>query len=130
MAGMSVDVGELLALARDISGAGGRVTREARQSVSKGALNVKNQLRKDMSASRSFKGVTPGIDYEMSGNDHFSEARIGPRKGKPGSLANIAYFGSSRGGGTVRDPKFALEEEAPRFFDAVEALAAKAVLGD
>ena len=41
-------------------------------------------------------------------------AEIGPKKGSPGSLANIAYFGASRGGGgQVPDPEGALLAELP-----------------
>ena len=48
---------------------------------------------------------------------------VGPRKGKPGSIANIAYFGGANGGGgTVPDPRGALEAEAPRFEKALTDL--------
>lgn len=131
MDGMSIDTTEIVALARDIAGAAGRVTGEHRKVVSKGALNVKNVMRKDMAASRHFKGITRSIGYDMSGDNSFSEAQIGPSSepGSPGNLANIAYFGGSRGGGTVRDPRGALEDEAPAFFKALEDLAVKSVLG-
>lgn len=124
MAGMSADMGEVFDLAKDIAGAGDRIVPEMRQSVSKGALNVKRVLQADMSASPSFKGVTPKLGYEMSGNASFAEATF-----RPGDLAHIAYEGASQGGGTVRNPQHALNEEAPRFFSAIEALAAKALLG-
>ena len=56
-------------------------------------------------------------------------AVIGPEKGAPGSLANVAYFGTSRGGGTVADPEDALQEEADAFVEHFAAMAEELALG-
>lgn len=129
--GMTVDASEIQALARDIDSASGRILPEMRKVVSKGALNVKNAMQKDLAASAHFRGIARSVNYDMAGNDHFSEAEIGPSSepGSPGNLANIAYFGGVRGGGTVRDPREPLEEEAESFFEHVERLAAESLLG-
>jgi hypothetical protein len=49
------------------------------------------------------------------------EAEIGPHSGpgQPGAIANVGYFGTSRGGGTVPDPQGALDAEAPRLESAI-----------
>lgn len=129
MVGMSIDASAVFALSRDIAAAVARVPAEGRQIVSKGALNVKKQQQAEMAASTHFKGIARSITYDLSGGAAFCEAQIGPKSGagSPGNLANIAYFGGSRGGGTVPDPRVALEAEAPGFFAAVEAMAAKAL---
>jgi hypothetical protein len=124
---VSIDASEVLALAKDIAGTQGRIVPEMRASVSRGALNVKKAMQADLAASRSFKGIASSVSYDLTGNNTFSQAEVGPsaESGSPGNLANIAYFGGSRGGGTVRDPAKPLEEEAPRFYEAIEALAGK-----
>lgn len=128
--GMTMDAGEIKALARDIDGAARRLTPETRKIVSKGALNIKNGMRRDMQASPSFSGVARSINYDLTDKVAVQEAEIGPsaEPGSPGNLANIAYFGGARGGGTVylTGP---LEREAESFFEHVERLAAESILG-
>src|SRR5690625_4906737 len=96
--------------------------------VKKGATNIKNDLVTQMRSSKHFKGVVGGISYDMV--DDF-EAEIGPTKGSPGSLANIAYFGASRrsGGATVEDPEAALARETPAFEEHMADIVEKAVFG-
>lgn len=104
-----------------LDAAGRKVSTEVRQVVSKGALNVKNTMKAD--AEGSYFTFSPTIGYDLKGNAGFSEAEVGPEKGGAGSLANIAYFGGAHGGGgTIRDPQQALNEEAPRFQSALEGL--------
>lgn len=86
---------------------------DARQVIKRGAVNVKRQLVSEMQTSPSFRGVASAISFDMEERAGSVEAVIGPTKGAPGSLANIAIFGTSRGGGTVPDPRGALDAEAP-----------------
>lgn len=86
---------------------------DARQVLSKAGVNIKRQLVAEMSASGSFGAVARSISYEIEDRAGSIELVAGPTKGSPGSLANIAYFGSSRGGGTVPDPRGALDAETP-----------------
>ena len=90
---------------------------EVKAVVERGALNIKKQLVAEMQRSPHFKGVARGISYDMRTVGGFGggaiEAEIGPESSGPGALANVAYFGTSRGGGTVPDPQGALEAEAP-----------------
>lgn len=118
-----IDTTELRQLVRDLRRAGAQALPAVRPCVAKGALNIKRDLQAEMSASQHFKGAARSISYEVLGNGFMSEARIGPKsgRGQAGALANIAYFGSSRGGGTVPDPQKALEREAPRFEAAILA---------
>ncbi len=119
MATISADTSELGTFAVDLTAAGSGIAKTVRPIVHKGANNIKNQLRAEMRASRHFRPVARAIDYSMHGGMVFGagviEAEIGPRKGSPGSLANVAIFGTSRGGGTVPDPQLALEAEIPNF---------------
>lgn len=118
--GMQIDVSEIRELIADFSQVPAQLARHARPVVSKGALNIKNQLRDEAKASRTL-GFDRFIDYDLV-DDGFG-AEIGPRKEARGSLANIAYFGGVYGGGgTVPDPRGALEAEAPRFMQELAKL--------
>lgn len=91
--------------------------------VSKGALKVKTSMRADMAASGHFAQAASRISYDTRAGAGWAEAEIGPAKGGPGDIANIAYFGGVHGGGgTVRDPQENLDEEAPFFEAALEKL--------
>ena len=89
-----------------------------RPVVSKGALNVKTAMQDDLKGSAYFKQVAPGISYETSDDKDGVEAVISPDADRraAANLANIAYFGGAHGGGgTVRDPQLAAEDEADAF---------------
>lgn len=126
MAGVSVDTSEVRAAVADLTSVDSRLRPDVAGVVKKGATNIKNDLVTEMQKSRHFKGVAPGISYDMV--DDF-DAEIGPTKGRPGSLANIAYFGTSRGGGTVEDPEQALQRELPAFEKHLGDIAEKVVFG-
>ena len=120
---MPADVSQLRNLTREMAAAPQKVQAGVRPVVSKGALNIKNEMQMDMAVSQHFRGITFSISYDTKMDAGGVEAEIGPDKGREGgALANIAYFGSSRGGGTVRDPSQALEEEGPRFEQALSKL--------
>lgn len=123
MARISVDTSEVRALVADMTGVDARLRPDVSSTVKKGATNIKNDLTTQMQKSRHFKGFAD-IGYDMT--DDF-EAEIGPNKPGPGAGANIAYFGTSRGGGTVEDPEEALDRELPAFEDALGDIAERAV---
>jgi hypothetical protein len=111
----SVDDSDLRRLVRDLSAAPLSVQRQVPGVISHAAVNIKKQMRAEMAASKHFKGVTPSITFDLV--DAGLGADIGPVTGPggvPGDLAFIAYFGTSRGGGTVPDPQGALDAEVPR----------------
>jgi hypothetical protein len=122
--GLAFEVAGLRELTADLHAAPARVAVGVRKVTSKGALNIKGQLRTEMGSSRSFKGITSTIAYDLIDDNDGITAEIGPsaEPGSPGNLANIAYFGGSRGGGTVPDPQLALDAEEPNFLAALEAL--------
>jgi hypothetical protein len=104
---------------------------EIGQVVSKGAVNVKNQIRKDFQGSRHFGSSKPGgivanVRYNRKILSNSAEAEIAPFVDQEGfgSLVGIALHGGSRGGGgTVPDPLIALLAEAPGFEQALLNLA-------
>lgn len=122
------DIRELDAFVNHLDGVPPAFMKEARKSAFFAGMQIKRQLRNEMGRSSYFKGVTPSIDFEDIQSLTEFGIVAGPRKGGmfPGDLANIAYFGGSRGGGgTVPDPKGALEEEAPKFMAALLDIAGR-----
>ena len=76
----------------------------------------------DVSASPHFKGMARSITYDPVNASGVIRREIGPDKGRRGgSLGNIYYFGTSRGGGTG-DIEKPLRTEEPRLLSAMQAL--------
>lgn len=89
---------------------------EVEKSIFKGSMNIKRQLQQEMGRSTHFGGLARSITFDIESNGDSILSEIGPESGRgnPGALANIAYFGASRGGGgRVPDPEGALDAELP-----------------
>ena len=115
---VSFDDSELRAFAAELGEVSQQAARKLRPVVSKGALNIKNEMQSDMQASRHFKQIARTISYDLE--DEGMTAVIGPNKHfRAARLANIAYFGVPRGGGGTVDIDRPLENEKPRFEKAV-----------
>lgn len=123
---MDFDAKELRTLAADLTRAGAKVLPEVEKVVFKGAMNVKAGMIAEAKSSRSFKGIAPSIDFDLTASANGVEAEIGPRHGpgEAGNLANIAYFGTSRGGGTV-DFEKPMNDERPKFEKAIAEVIAR-----
>lgn len=125
---VSVDVSELRRLAVDLDRSAADVAKGIQAVVAKGAVNLRQMMRDDMRESPSFAPIASAITFDLRVSGDGVEAEVGPRKGSPGSLANIAYFGGSNGGGGTVDIMGPLGEEAPRFEQALVDLIDGAVL--
>src|SRR5690625_321005 len=127
----SIDTSQLRELAADMRQVDSRVARWVRPVVERGAFNVKSDMQRAANESRHFR-IARAISYDMHdrgfGGVGEYAAEIGPVKGRPGSLANIAYFGGANGGGgTVEDPQAAADRELPNFMNALADLAEEMV---
>ena len=120
MSGIEIDTSEVRQVAADATRLPGELSRWLRPAVSKGALNIKRAMQADLKASGNagIRHVARSISYDLIDGDNTVEAEIGPDK-PSGALANIAYFGTSKGGGHTRDPIEALNEEAAAFEKAI-----------
>lgn len=120
---INIDTSELRGLVADLTDVPLKMRRNVVPVIKRGANEIRNDLSVQMAKSKHFKGFDD-ISYDIDGDGMGAE--IGPKKGKPGSGANLAYFGTSRGGGTVEDPIEALMREyenLEKFLqDAVEGL--------
>lgn len=105
---MDIDASELRNFATDLTNSSKEVKEQVRKVFFKSAKNIKDGMQYEMMQSRSFRGgeansVAKSIDFDFDDRPNGIDVEIGPRhgRGSPGNLANIAYFGTSRGGGTV-----------------------------
>jgi len=119
---VSADASELDGLAKAFRDIPALMVPKLRGVVAKSALNTKKLMQADARRSKHFKQLAPAISYDLKvhsfGGDGVIEAEIGPTPGGSGSLAGIAYYGTSKpGGGTVRNPEDAMLEEAPNFYE-------------
>lgn len=116
---------ELWDLAVNLGKIAGSALDDVDAVLKKGAQNVKTEMQADVSRSQHFKGMAGSISYDS----HYLPGRaryvVGPDKGRRGgSLGNIYYFGTSRGGGSG-DIEKPLRTEEPKLMSALDGLAAK-----
>lgn len=95
----------------------GRIASRALPEVDKvlevGAVKIKDGLNENLRGSRHFKGAGGSVTYDQRYSLNEAAYVIGPDKSRRGgALGNIAFFGTSRGGGTV-DLEGPMREEAP-----------------
>lgn len=106
------DFSEVEQLADSLKAAPRKAVVEARAVMQKGLLNVKQQLQREASGVKHAPGFSRTITYDTHETATAIVGEVGPVKGGAGSLA-LLYFGNSRSGPRLPDPKIAVEAEAP-----------------
>ena len=124
---ISIESDDLGALVIDLENAGSISGKQVLDVMRKGAVNIKTEMIKDMRNSDHFKGASL-INYDETLDDGVVEYEIGPEKRKGrgshgANHANIAYFGTSKGGGTVADPLWTAEREVPNIIGWLDGIA-------
>lgn len=122
---MSDGSAELRQLATNLGRIAGSAVKDVDEVLKKGVQNIKTEMQADVSGSAHFKGMAGSISYES----HYLPGRarwvVGPDKGRRGgSLGNIYYFGTSRGGGSGDIDK-PLRTEEPQTMSALADLATR-----
>jgi hypothetical protein len=90
--GLDFDLSELERLAGNIGRASGAVIAASRAVVAKGAVNIKNDTRKNISDDPSWRRIAQTVNYEQVG----LSAEVGYDDVGQGELAGIYEFGSAR----------------------------------
>lgn len=120
MPSVEIDSSELRAFSSELGKVPAKAVTGVRPAVKKAGVNMKNQLREEMGRSKHFRAAN-SISFDEG--DGGLAVEVGPEKSGAGNLANIAYFGGAHGGGgTVPDPRGALDAEVPRFEKALTDL--------
>ena len=97
---MIVDVSEVKAFAAKLQAVPERKQRRVSMIVKKAAQNVKTSTRADLTSSGNAAFRHIPISYEMHDRGSVVEADVAPDDGGAGNLANLAFFGTAKGGGT------------------------------
>lgn len=116
---LDIDASAVRELAADLTAIPGRLPEQAQAVMQRGALEIKRAWGADLGASSlaATKAAGRSIRYDTkSASASHIEVEIGPEK-PSGAFANIAIWGTSRGGGTHADPSVFLEREAPSIED-------------
>ena len=124
MARIDLDMSEVATLAADMRAVEGRLARHLVPAVSKGALNIKQDMQANFRAASNpgFRHVGSTVSYDLTTSSGEISAEIGPTK-PAGALANVAIWGTSKGGGGVPDPSKALANEVTAFGKALADIA-------
>lgn len=116
-----VDGIEVRELSHDLGEVPDRVIPEVKKSVSRGALNIKNDMARDARSDGSYRHFHRSISYDLVRDGLAAE--IGPDKNRvQGPLGNILYFGTSKNA-PVLNLGGPLYKEAPRFEAALRRIA-------
>ncbi|SFO59740.1 hypothetical protein [Amycolatopsis rubida] len=116
-----VDMSQVDQLARDLEAIPEKTLPKFRKVVEKGAVNIKNGMRRDAQGHPTFAHFPRSITYDTK--DDGLAAEIGPDKALiQGALGNIVYFGTSKNA-PVLDINGPLRKEEPRFADAIADVA-------
>ena len=97
---MIVDVSEVKAFAAKLQAVPERKQRRVSMIVKKAAQNVKTSTRADLTSSGNAAFRHIPISYEVQDRGSVVEADVAPDDGGAGNLANLAFFGTAKGGGT------------------------------
>lgn len=124
MTTIKVDAEEARQLAVDMRRVGAKMGPQVQAVVAKAAVNIKADLTAQLKASKHFKGFAK-VSYDLFAAGFGAE--IGPTKDGAGAGANLAYFGTSRGGGTVEEPAESLKRETTQFERWLASIAEKAL---
>lgn len=108
-----IDVGQVNELAERLATVAAHKHVLVAAAVKHGAQNIKDSVQSDLQSSGNRAIRRIGIAYEMKEKGTVIEADIGPREGGASDLANIAFFGTSRGGGHHRFYEHGKDELEP-----------------
>lgn len=100
MSDVTVDASELTAFGRRVASAHAKASIAVAKAVKKGAQNVKESIQEDVAGSGNVGIRKVQVAYELGSTGTTVYADVSPRDGGASDLANIAFFGTAKGGGT------------------------------
>ncbi len=98
----TIDTSQVKDLAKTLAAVPLRSQALVAAAVKHGAQNIKQSVSEDLQSSSNHAFRRIRIHYDMQERGPVVEADIGPEQGGASSLANLAFFGTSRGGGHHR----------------------------
>ncbi len=126
MSQVLLDMAEVDLFAAELGGVPQSLARHAIPVLKRYAQDVKEAQQADFrsSSNAGIRKVGNAVRYDAvsAGSDGY-ETEVGVDKGRPGSLANIAVFGTWKGGGTHKHPSFHAMQSYDLFAKALEDVA-------
>jgi hypothetical protein len=98
-----------------------RIPAEVRRVVHADGAALKKVLQAEAKGVKHAPGLPAAITFESGVNRGGAYYEVGPVEGGAGSLA-LLYFGNSRTGARLKDPRFALERQADKTTEAISGL--------
>lgn len=126
MASMHFDMAELDEFAADLERVPQELSRHAMPVLKRYAQDVKNAQQEDFreSSNQAIRGIAGKVSYDdISEGAGGYETEVGIDKGSHGNLANIAIFGTWKGGGTHMHPSFHAMENYDAYVKALGDMA-------
>ena len=118
-----MDMSEVVSFAAELKGVPSELSRHAIPALKRFAQDVKTDMQKDFRASgnRGFQKIANQVRYDdITAGAGGYETEVGVDKGSAGNLANIAVFGTWKGGGTHNHPSFHAMQSYDLFAKALE----------
>lgn len=126
---VSIDSDDLARFELKLDRVVSEVPGEAAKVVEKGALNIKNGMRRRASGIAHAPAYPSAVTYDTSNGFRGPEAEIGPDKNKrQGALGNILNYGTVKNA-PIPHVEPAADEELPRFERAMEDLSVRLLEG-
>ena len=122
MAQVLLDMAEVDLFAAELKGVPSVLSRHAVPVLKRFAQDVKTDMQTDFrsSGNRGFQKIANQVRYDdITAGAGGYETEVGVDKGGAGNLANIAVFGTSKGGGTHPHPAQIAASHAPAFEKAL-----------
>lgn len=121
MTSISADTSELDAFARDLAAMEHHIKKKLKPAVKKAGVQMKDAWRADAASSTHFHQIAPTINFDVTETSNSVEVEVGPDvRRRAARLENIWLFGGvNGGGGTGKEPMRYLDDEVPRFENAM-----------
>lgn len=117
---MTVDVSELAAFAKELRASGAEVVRKAPGVVKRGALNIKNDAKKNLGRHKTLRMLPGAITYDVTESAAGVEAEIGPDQAISGLGVGVEFGSVHHAPMPFLHPAF--DAESPKFEAAAEIL--------
>ena len=123
MAQVLLDMAEVDLFAAELKDVPSVLSRHAVPVLKRFAQDVKTDMQTDFrtSGNRGFQKIANQVRYDdITAGAGGYETEVGVDKGSAGNLANIAVFGTWKGGGTHNHPSFHAMQSYDLFAKALE----------
>ena len=128
MAAVDLDLSEVVTFAADLKGVPSELSRPAIPALKRFAQDVKTDMQNDFRSSSNggFQKIANVVRYDdITPGAGGYETEVGVDKGGAGSLANLAVYGTPKGGGTHPRPDQIAVWHQPAYEKSLQDMAAE-----